>query len=107
MDRVHRHGHPREGHYFAWGDFASATKRITCSSLTSVERFDMTRWRGKNRIWGAGTSNIGANDDPQRPEKSVGFFFHVGGRVVPFVNLDDPEAFERALRPYIPVVPSG
>ena len=92
-------------YYFAWGGFAWATKRIPYSSLKSVERFDLTGWRGKYRIWGSGDFKHWANYDPKRPGKSVGFFLHVGGHVIPFVTPDDPEAFEQALTPHVPVGP--
>jgi hypothetical protein len=96
-----------KGYYFAWGDFAWATKRIPYSAITSVDRFDLTTWRGKYRIWGSGDFKHWGNYDPQRSGKSVGFFLHVGGRVVPFVTPDDPDAFERALEQHVPVVPPG
>jgi hypothetical protein len=96
-----------KGYYFAWGDFAWATKQIPYSAITSVERFDVTARRGKYRIWGSGDFTHWGNYDPQRPGKSVGFFLHVAGRVVPFVTPDDPDAFERTLERHVPVVPPG
>ncbi len=96
-----------KGYYFAWGDFAWATKRIPYSSIKSLERFEMTTWRGKYRIWGSGDFKHWGNYDPQRPRKSVGFFLDVGRHVVPFVTPDDPEAFEQALGPHLPVGSPG
>ena len=58
---------------------------------------------GKYRIWGSGDFTHWGNYDPQRPGKTVGFFLDVGGRVIPFVTPDDPDAFEQALRPHVPV----
>lgn len=92
-----------KGYYFAWGDFSWATKWIPYSSIKSLERFEMTTWRGKYRIWGSGDFKHWGNYDPQRPRKSVGFFLDVGRHVVPFVTPDDPEAFEQALGPHLPV----
>jgi hypothetical protein len=96
-----------KGYYFAWGDFGWATKRIPYRSIKSVERFDLTRWRGKYRIWGSGDFTHWGNYDPQRPKKSVGFFLHLGGHVIPFVTPDDPDAFEQALRAHVPVRSPG
>jgi hypothetical protein len=84
------------GYYFPWG-----TKRIPYSSIRSLERFTMTAWRGKDRIWGSGDLRHWANLDPQRPRKSVGFFLDLGRHVIPLLTPDDPEAFEQALRPHL------
>ncbi len=63
----------------------------------------MTLSHGKYRTLGSGDLTHWGNYDPRRPGKSVGFFLHVGGRVVPFVTPDDPDAFELALRAHVPV----
>jgi hypothetical protein len=90
------------GYYFPWG-----TKRIPYASIRALERVDLTVWRGKGRIWGSGDFRHWANLDPQRPRKSVGFYLDLGGHVVPFLTPDDPEAFERALRPQFRAAPSN
>jgi hypothetical protein len=84
------------GYYFPWG-----TKRIAYSSITSLERFTMSAWRGKARIWGSGDLRHWANFDPQRPKKSVGFYLDLGRRVMPFLTPDDPDPFEQALRSHL------
>ncbi len=81
------------GYYFPWG-----TKRIPYSSICSLDRFAMTRLRGKGRIWGSGDLRHWANLDPSRPHKDVGYFVDLGKRVVPMLTPDDPEAFERVVR---------
>jgi hypothetical protein len=90
------------GYYFPWG-----TKRIPYSSITSLERFAMTARRGKARIWGSGDLRHWANLDPQRPNKSVGFFLDLGHHVIPFLTPDDPDAFEQALRPHLHPTPAS
>jgi hypothetical protein len=90
------------GYYFPWG-----TKRIPYASIRALERFDMTAWRGKGRIWGSGDFRHWANFDPRRPRKSVGFFLDLGRHVVPFLTPDDPGGFEHALRPKLRPVPSS
>ena len=88
------------GYYFPWG-----TKRIPYASIRSFDRFTMTALRGKGRIWGSGDFRHWANLDLGRPRKSVGFFLHVGGRMIPFLTPDDPEAFERVLRQHLDAGP--
>jgi hypothetical protein len=80
------------GYYFPWG-----TKTIPYASIRGLDRFTMTGWRGKARIWGSGDLRHWANLDPHRPQKSVGFFVDIGRRVVPFLTPDDPDAFERVV----------
>jgi hypothetical protein len=90
------------GYYFPWG-----AKRISYSSITSLDRFTMTALRGQWRIWGSGDLRHWANLDPGRPKKSVGFFLDLGRHVIPFLTPDDPEAFEQALRPHLQSTPTG
>jgi hypothetical protein len=85
------------GYYFPWG-----TKRIRYTSIRSLERFEMTALRGKGRIWGSGDLRHWANLDPERPNKSVGFFLDVGRRVIPFLTPDDPDRFEEIVRAAVP-----
>ena len=81
------------GYYFPWG-----TKRIPYGSIRALDRFTMSAWRGKGRIWGSGDLRHWANLDPGRPKKDVGFFVEVGARVIPFLTPDDPELFESVVR---------
>ncbi len=80
-------------YYFPWG-----SKVIPYSSIRALDRFPLTAWRGKARIWGSGDLRHWANLDPGRPKKSVGFFLDVGRRVVPFLTPSDPDAFEAVVR---------
>jgi hypothetical protein len=81
------------GYYFPWG-----TKRIPYTSIKALDRFALTALRGKGRIWGSGDFKHWANLDRHRPSKSVGFFVHLGGRVVPVLTPDHPDAFESVVR---------
>jgi hypothetical protein len=90
------------GYYFPWG-----TKWIPYASIKALDRFTMSALRGKGRIWGSGDFRHWANLDPQRPAKSVGFFVDVGRRVIPFLTPDDPDTFERVVRPHIHPAPAG
>jgi hypothetical protein len=74
-------------------------------TIRSINRFTMSAWRGKWRIWGSGDLRHWANLDPQRPTKSVGFTLDLGRHVVPFLTPDDPDAFEATLKKHVP--PAG
>jgi hypothetical protein len=84
------------GYYFPWG-----TKRIPYSAIRSIDRFDMSAWRGKGRIWGSGDFRHWANLDPLRPKKSVGFYLDLGRHVLPFLTPDDPATFEAVLEEHV------
>jgi hypothetical protein len=84
------------GYYFPWG-----TKTIPYTSIRSLDRFALSALRGSWRIWGSGDFKHWANLDPRRPKKSTGFTVDLGGRVVPVITPDDPDAFERAVREHI------
>jgi hypothetical protein len=85
------------GYYFPWG-----TKRIPYTSIRSLDRFTLSLRNGKGRIWGSGDFKHWANFDAGRPKKDVGFRLDVGGRVIPWVTPDDPDAFEQAVRRHLP-----
>lgn len=90
------------GYYFPWG-----SKRIPYSSIKSLERFEMTALRGKGHVWGSGDFTHWANLDPGRPRKSIGFYLHLSGRVIPFLTPDDPHAFEKVVREHAHLGPSA
>jgi hypothetical protein len=81
------------GYYFPWG-----TKRIPFRSIRSVERAELTRLRGKWRIWGTTSPRYWFNLDPARPKKAAGLILDVGGTVRPVITPDDPDAVEGLIR---------
>lgn len=80
------------GYYFPWG-----TKRIRYGDIRSVERVNLSAFRGKGRIWGSGDFRHWLNLDPDRPKKSVGFSLDLGRRVVPFITPEDPDVVEEII----------
>lgn len=86
----------RLGMYYPWG-----AKRIAYSAIRAVKRRELTGIRGKWRIWGSGDLVHWWNLDPGRPQKSVGLELDVGGRIVPTITPDDPDAVERILEEHI------
>jgi hypothetical protein len=80
-------------YYFPWG-----TKRIAYPSIRSMERFSLTTFGGKGRIWGTGDFRHWANLDPGRPHKEVGFRLDLGKRIVPMVTPDRPDEFEAVVK---------
>ena len=78
------------GYYFPFG----LPKLIHYTRIRSVERFPMTAWTGKWRIWGTTSPRYWANLDPGRPHKAVGLILHLKGFVRPWITPDDPNAVE-------------
>jgi hypothetical protein len=83
--------------YYPWG-----AKEIPYSSIRSVKRRPLTAVRGRWRIWGSGDLKRWWNLDPRRRHKSVALEIDVGGRIVPTITPDDPEAVERILAEHQP-----
>lgn len=81
------------GYYFPIGP----PKVIPYRRIRAVERFSMTAWTGKWRIWGTTSPRYWANFDPGRPGKSVGLVLHLEGFVRPWITPDDPDAVEAIL----------
>jgi hypothetical protein len=73
-------------------------KRIPLAAIRAVSRAELSRLRGKGRIWGTANPGYWANLDPGRIHKSVAFLVDAGKSVKPFLTPDDPAAFEAALR---------
>ncbi|HVA09905.1 MAG TPA: hypothetical protein VNG12_24535 [Acidimicrobiales bacterium] len=82
--------------YYLWG-----SKRIPYPKIRSFDRFHVSVLRSKWRIWGSGDLRHWANFDPQRPQKQVGFYLHVGRWVIPVVTPDNPDAFEAVLAEHV------
>ena len=59
--------------YYLWG-----RKRIPFTAIRSMDRFELSLFRNKYRIWGSGDLHHCANLDPGRPGKEVGFELHTG-----------------------------
>lgn len=81
------------GYYFPFG----LAKAIAYTKILEVERFPMTAWTGKWRIWGTTSPRYWAHLDPQRPGKAVGLILHLKGFVRPWITPDDPDAVERII----------
>lgn len=80
--------------YYPWG----SAKRIAYGKIRSVTRWPITGvTSGKWRIWGSGDFVHWWNLDRTRPRKSVAMEIDVGGRIVPTISPDDPEAVDRIL----------
>ncbi len=75
------------GYYFPFG----LPKRIHYTKIRRVERFPMTAWTGRWRIWGTSSPRYWAHLDPGRPHKAVGLVLHLKGFVRPWITPDDPE----------------
>ncbi|MBN2113783.1 MAG: hypothetical protein JW785_06625 [Acidimicrobiia bacterium] len=82
------------GYYFPFGP----AKAIAYSKIRSVERFPLTTWTGKWRIWGTTSPRYWTHLDPQRPRKTVGLLLHLDGFVRPWITPDDPDAVEQIIR---------
>ncbi len=78
------------GYYFPFG-FAKA---VDYTEIRSVERFLLTAWTGRWRIWGTTSPRYWANFDPGRPHKTVGLVLHLRGFVRPWITPDDADAVE-------------
>jgi len=81
------------GYSFPFG----CPKVIAYSKITEVERFPLTSWTGRWRIWGTTSPRYWAHLDPRRPSKAVGLILHLKGFVRPWITPDDPDAVERLL----------
>ncbi|MBM3694424.1 MAG: hypothetical protein FJW79_00595 [Actinobacteria bacterium] len=81
------------GYYFPYGP----PKAIAYSKVRSVERFPLTTWTGKWRIWGTSSPRYWAHLDPGRPHKAVGLLLDLGGFVRPWITPDDPDAVEEII----------
>jgi hypothetical protein len=82
--------------YYPWG-----AKRIPYSSIRSVNRFPLRPIRGRWRLWGSGDFRHWWNLDLGRPHKAEALEIEVGGRAVPTITPDDPEAVERILAEHL------
>ena len=78
------------GYYFPFG----FGKAIDYADIQSVERFALTGWTGRWRIWGTTSPRYWANFDPARPRKKVGLVLYLKGFVRPWITPDDAEAVE-------------
>ncbi len=81
------------GYYFPWG-----TKRIAYDSIRSVQRVQLSAFRGRGRIWGTANPRYWASLDPGRPRKRSGLILDVGRFVRPFITPDDCDAVEAVIR---------
>jgi len=79
--------------YYLWG----SAKRIPYKAIRSVTRRPMGAGSGKWRIWGSGDFVHWWNLDPGRPKKELALEIDTGGRIVPTITPDDPEAVDRIL----------
>ena len=82
--------------YYPWG-----AKRIPYRSIRAVRRRRLSRLRGKWRIWGSGDFVHWWNLDPGRPRKDAALEIDVGGRVLPTITPDDPDAVWRILTQHL------
>jgi hypothetical protein len=73
-------------------------RRIPYRAIRSATRFEMTRWRGKWRIWGSGDLRHWFNYDRNRPNKQVAFVLDVGKKMLPVITPDKPEQVAAVLR---------
>lgn len=73
--------------YYPWG-----TKRVPYSAIQSVTLADLSRLRGKARIWGTANPGYWTSLDPGRPRKSTALILDLGGTVRPFITPDDAGA---------------
>jgi hypothetical protein len=78
--------------YYPWG-----TKRIPYGSIRSVQRLPLKRFRGRWRLWGSGDFKHWWNLDPGRPHKAVALEIDVGGRILPTITPEDPDAVDQIL----------
>jgi hypothetical protein len=78
------------GYYFPFG----FPKRIPYTRIREVERFSLSVWRGKWRIWGTTLPRYWGNLDPARPRKEVGLILRLGKFVSPWITPDDPDKVE-------------
>jgi hypothetical protein len=84
-------------YYFPYG-----AKRILYADIQRVERYTLSFWTGKGRIWG-GSHRYWLHLDPKRPAKTDAWILHLHSQYVcPVVTPDDPAAFEAALTPPAP-----
>ncbi|MGH9029920.1 MAG: hypothetical protein ACRDV4_09935 [Acidimicrobiales bacterium] len=79
--------------YYPW----LGPKKIPYASIRSFSKLDMTGLTGRLRIWGSGDFRHWWNLDTKRPSKSTAFVLDLGGRVLPTISPDDPQAVERIL----------
>jgi hypothetical protein len=82
--------------YYLWG-----AKKLPYSSITSVNKRPLTRWRGRWRLWGSGDFVHWYNLDLGRAKKEIALDVHTGGRIVATITPDDPEAVERILTEHL------
>lgn len=81
------------GYYFPWG-----TKRIRYGAIRSVQRVELSTFRGRGRIWGTGNPRYWAHLDPRRPAKHTALVLDLGRPVRPLISPDDPEAVDSCIR---------
>jgi hypothetical protein len=79
--------------YYLWG----RPRRIRYGDVRSVERRPLSGVSGKWRLWGSGDFVHWWNLDPGRPRKRVALEVRTGGRIIPTITPDDPDAVERIL----------
>ncbi len=78
--------------YYPWG-----AKRVPYDSIRGMRRRPLGTIRGRWRLWGSGDFKHWWNLDLGRPRKSVGLEIDVGGRVIPTITPDDPDAVQRVV----------
>jgi hypothetical protein len=81
------------GYYFPFG----FPKALAYSKILEVERFALTTWTGRWRIWGTTSPRYWAHLDPGRPRKATGLALHLKGPVRPWITPDDPDAVEEII----------
>jgi hypothetical protein len=75
----------------------SSKKVIPWNHIKSVNRFDVTLWTGKLRIWGMGLRPFWFNCDVGRPRKSVGFIVDTGSFIKAVITPDHSEKVQEIL----------
>jgi hypothetical protein len=78
--------------YYPWG-----ARKIPYASIRTVEKRPLRPVRGRWRLWGSGDFRHWYNLDFGRTKKEVALELHTGGRIVPTITPDDPDAVERIL----------
>jgi hypothetical protein len=78
--------------YYPWG-----AKKIPYASIKSIEKRPLRPVRGRWRLWGSGDFRHWYNLDFGRTKKEVALELHTGGRIIPTITPDDPNAVESIL----------
>jgi len=79
--------------YYLWG-----SRRIPYTTIRSASRVDMTRLKGRLRIWGTSNPRYWASLDPDRPTKEAALILDTGGAVRAFITPADVQAVEDIIK---------